>query len=193
MVHNAAKFCTCHDSTAVVPWAKFQGGHITCLSGFKSDCLHYSLKSYRSSIARLAVLTSAQKKQQSRQYFFIRLAYVDLKELELTRSRLKLNYRVGRDFGVGPEFGATWKQPIIPGNSQVRSCAGEEDRVMWLDLRPFNHVNFTYRFKITNHNQHAFNIKYLANLIKKYWTCFRYQKLADFLACFLPSIRVQVR
>ena len=47
--------------------------------------------------------------------------------------------------------------------------------------------------KITNHNQHAFNIKYLANLFKKYWTCFRYQKLADFLVCFPPSIRVHVR
>ena len=47
--------------------------------------------------------------------------------------------------------------------------------------------------KITNHNQHAFNVKYLANLIKKYWTCFRYKKLADFLVCFLPSVRVQVR
>ena len=46
---------------------------------------------------------------------------------------------------------------------------------------------------ITNHNQHAFNIKYLANLIKKYWTCFRYQKLADFLLCFPPSVRVQVQ
>ena len=46
--------------------------------------------------------------------------------------------------------------------------------------------------KITNHNQHAFNIKYLVNWIKKYWTCFRYQKLADFLVCFPPSIHVQV-
>ena len=46
---------------------------------------------------------------------------------------------------------------------------------------------------ITNHNQHVSNIKYLANLIKKYWTCFRYQKLADFLLCFPPSFRVQVR
>ena len=48
----------------------------------------------------------------------------------------------------------------------------------------FGLVNSTYFFKITNHNQHAFNIKYLANLIKKYWTCFRCQKLADFLVCF---------
>ena len=57
----------------------------------------------------------------------------------------------------------------------------------------FSLVNSTYFFKITNHNQHAFNIKYLANLIKKYWTCFRCQKLADFLVCFPPSVRVQVR
>ena len=48
----------------------------------------------------------------------------------------------------------------------------------------FGLVNSTSFFKITNHNQHAFNIKYLANLIKKYWTCFRCQKLADFLVCF---------
>ena len=54
-------------------------------------------------------------------------------------------------------------------------------------------VNSTYFFKITNHNQHAFNIKYLANLIKKYWTCFCCQKLADFLVCFPPTVRVQVR
>ena len=57
----------------------------------------------------------------------------------------------------------------------------------------FGLVNSTYFFKITNNNQHASNIEYLANLIKKYWTCFRYQKLADFLVCFPPSVRVQVR
>ena len=57
----------------------------------------------------------------------------------------------------------------------------------------FGLVNSTYFLKITNHNQHAFNIKYLANLIKKYWTCFRCQKLADFLVCFPPSVHVQVR
>ena len=57
----------------------------------------------------------------------------------------------------------------------------------------FGLVNSTYFFTITNHNQHAFDIKYLANLIKKYWTCFHYQKLADFLVCFPPSVRVQVR
>ena len=54
----------------------------------------------------------------------------------LTRSRPKLNYGAGRDYGVGPEFGATRKQPIIPGNSRARSCAGEEDWVTWLDIRP---------------------------------------------------------
>ena len=57
----------------------------------------------------------------------------------------------------------------------------------------FGLINSTYSFKITNHNQHASNIKYLANLIKKYWTCFCYQKLADFLVCFPPSVGVQVR
>ena len=57
----------------------------------------------------------------------------------------------------------------------------------------FSLVNSTYSFEITNYNQHASNIKYLANLIKKYWTYFRYQKLADFLVCFPPSVRVQVR
>ena len=57
----------------------------------------------------------------------------------------------------------------------------------------FGLVNSTYFFKITNHNQHAFNIKYLATFIKKYWTCFCYQKLTDFLVCFPPSVRVQVR
>ena len=54
-------------------------------------------------------------------------------------------------------------------------------------------VNSTYFLRITNYNQHAFNIKYLANLIKKYLTRFLYQTLADFLVCFPPSIRVQVR
>ena len=48
---------------------------------------------------------------------------------DFNRSRPKLNYGAGRDFGVGPEFGAVRKEPIIPGNSRARSCAGEEDRV----------------------------------------------------------------
>ena len=47
----------------------------------------------------------------------------------IIRSRPKLNYGAGRDFEVGPEFRATRKQPIIPGNSRARSCADEEDRV----------------------------------------------------------------
>ena len=95
-----------------------------------------------------------------------------------------------QDFGVGPEFGATRKQPIIPGNSRARLCGDEEDRVTWLLSSAWLIPHF---LKITNHNQHTFNIKYLANLIKKYWTCFRYQKLADFLVCFPPSVCVQVR
>ena len=37
---------------------------------------------------------------------------------------------------LGPKFEAKRKQPIIPWNSRARSCAGEEDRVTWLDLRP---------------------------------------------------------
>ena len=54
----------------------------------------------------------------------------------------------------------------------------------------FGLVNSTYSFEITNHNQLVSNIKYLANLIKKNWTYFRYQKLADFLVCLPPSVRV---
>ena len=53
----------------------------------------------------------------------------------------------------------------------------------------FGLVNSTYFLKIANHNQHAFNIKYSANLIKKYWTCFCYQKLADFLVCPASACR----
>ena len=60
------------------------------------------------------------------------------------RLRPKLNYGAGTDFGVGPEFGATWKQ-------------------------------------------HASNIKYLANLIKKYWTRFRYQKWQIFWCASRPA------
>ena len=46
------------------------------------------------------------------------------------------NYGAGKDFKVGPEFGAMRKQPISPGNSRACSCAGEEDWVMWLDRQP---------------------------------------------------------
>ena len=56
----------------------------------------------------------------------------------------------------------------------------------------FGLVNSTYFLKITNRIQHAFNIKSLATLIKKYWTCFRCQKLTNSLVCFPPSIHVQV-
>ena len=52
-------------------------------------------------------------------------------EASISRSRTSLNSR---------DFGATWKQPVIPGNLRLklRACrgAGEEDRVMWLELRP---------------------------------------------------------
>ena len=67
-------------------------------------------------------------------------SYVSSKR-PMYRSRPKLNYGAGRDFEVGPEFGATRKQPIIPGNLRARSCADEEDRVTWLHL-----VNSTYFF-----------------------------------------------
>ena len=78
------------------------------------------------------------------------------------------------------------------GWARIRSHAETTDHTRSRDSI-FGLVNSTYSFKITNHNQHAFNIKYLANLIKKYWTCFRYQKLANFLVCFPPSVRVHVR
>ena len=68
--------------------------------------------------------------------------------------------RASKDFGPRTEFGAKWKQPIIPRNSWACLCAGEEDQA-WLIPHIF--------FKITNHNQHAFNVKYLANLIRKYY------------------------
>ena len=103
------------------------------------------------------------------------------------RSRPKLNYGVGRDFRVGPEFGNNRSFPETRERDRVPvKKIGSRDSI-------FSLVNSTYPFEITNHNQHASNIKYLANLIKKYWTYFRYQKLADFLVCLLPSVRVQVR
>ena len=83
------------------------------------------------------------------------------------------------------------------GNNRPFPETRERDRVPVKKIGSrdsiFGLVNSTYSFEITNHNQHASNIKYLANLIKKYWTYFRYQKLADFLVCFPPSVRVQVR
>ena len=82
--------------------------------------------------------------------------------LHMDRSRMCLNSGASRDFGLWTEFGATWKQPIIPGNSRECSWAGEEDQVTWLDLQPgYFHVFLL----IINLYQHAFNIKYLANLI----------------------------
>ena len=73
-----------------------------------------------------------------RTFYRISVSHQKLAKFTTTvnRSRPKLNYGAGRDFGVEPEFGATRKQPIIPGNSRVRSHAGVEDRVTWLDLRP---------------------------------------------------------
>ena len=92
--------------------------------------------------------------------------------------------------GLGPNSEPRGNNRSFP-ETRERACApvkkiGSRDSIFGL-------VNSTYFFKITNHNQHAFNIKYLANLIKKYWTCFRCQKLADVLVCFPPSVRVQVR
>ena len=76
------------------------------------------------------------------------------------------------------------------GNNRSFPETRERDRVPVKKIGSrdsiFGLVNSTYSFEITNRNQHASNIKYLANLIKKYWTYFRYQKLADFLVCFPP-------
>ena len=46
----------------------------------------------------------------------------------ITRSRRRQNSRASRDFGVGPEFGATRKQPIIPGNLRECLCASVQRR-----------------------------------------------------------------
>ena len=92
--------------------------------------------------------------------------------------------------GLGPNSEPRGNNRSFP-ETRERDCVpvkkiGSRDSIFGL-------VNSTYSFEITNHNQHASNMKYLANLIKKYWTYFRYQKLADFLMCFPPSVRVQVR
>ena len=83
------------------------------------------------------------------------------------------------------------------GNNRSFPETRERDRVPAKKIGSrdsiFGLVNFTYSFEITNHNQLVSNIKYLTNLIKKYWTYFRYQKLADFLVCLPPSVRVLVR
>ena len=92
-------------------------------------------------------------------------------------------------FRAGPEFKAMWKLQTSTWNSRTCSGTGEEDQVTWLDLQPGQLHIF---FKITNHNQHAFDIRYLANFIKKYLTCFRYQKRTNYPVRFPNSIRVQL-
>ena len=80
------------------------------------------------------------------------------------------------------------------GNNRLFPETRERDRVPVKKIGSrdsiFGLVNSTYSFEITNHNQLVSNIKYLANFIKKYWTYFRYQKLADFPMCLPPSVRV---
>ena len=100
-----------------------------------------------------------------------------------TRSRPKLNYRAARDFDLGRN-----SEPSGNDRSflETRERAYEQVKIRSRDSI-YHLVNSTYFFKVTNYNQHAFNIKYLANLIKKYWTCLRYQNLADFVVCFRPS------
>ena len=83
----------------------------------------------------------------------------------MDRSRPKLNYGSGRDFRVGPN-----SEPR--GNNRSFPETRERDRVPVKSIGSrdsiFGLVNFTYSLEITNHNQHASNIQYLANLIKKY-------------------------
>ena len=89
--------------------------------------------------------------------------------------------------GLGPNSEPRGNKRLFPNTREHARVPvkkiGSRDAIFGL-------VNSTYFFKITNHNQHALNIKYLANLIKKYWTCFRYQKLADFLVCFPSPVSV---
>ena len=77
------------------------------------------------------------------------------------------------------------------GNNRSFPETRERDRVPVKKIGSldsiFGLVNSTYSFEITNHNQHASNIKYLANLIKKYWTYFRYQKLQIFWCASRPA------
>ena len=116
----------------------------------------------------------------------------------IIRSRMSLNSGACRDFRLGPELGAIRKQPGR-GRSWITGLAGISGLGPNSEPRGNNHsfpetcerarvpvkkigsrdsifglVNSTYFFEITNHNQHPFNSKYLANLIKKYWTCFRH-------------------
>ena len=89
--------------------------------------------------------------------------------------------------GLGPNSEPRGNNRPFP---ETRERAGLPVKKIGAHDSIFGLVNSTYFFKITNHNQHAFNSKYLANLIKNHWTCFRYQKLADFLVCCSPSISV---
>ena len=70
--------------------------------------------------------------------------------------------------GLGPNSEPRGNNRSFP---ETREC----DRVPVKKIRScdliFSLVNSTYFFKITNNNQHASNNEYLANLIKKYWTC----------------------
>ena len=101
----------------------------------------------------------------------------------------------GRSWIAGPA-GISWLGPNSEprGNNRSFPETRERDRVPVKKIGSrdsiFGLVNSTYSFEITNHNQLVSNIKYLANFIKKYWTYFRYQKLADFLVCLPPSVRV---
>ena len=92
--------------------------------------------------------------------------------------------------GLGPNSETRRNNRSFP---ETRECARVPVKRIGSRDSIFSLVNSTYFFKITNHNQHAPNFKYLANLIKKYWTSFCYQKLADFLVYFPPSVRVQVQ
>ena len=52
-------------------------------------------------------------------------------------------------------------------------CRCRRCHVTWYSAWLIPHIFLKLQL---NHNQHALNIKHLANFIKKYWTCFRYQK-----------------
>ena len=101
----------------------------------------------------------------------------------------------GRSWIAGPaEISRLGPNSELHGNNRSFPETRECDRVPVKKIGSrdsiFGLVNSTYSFEITNHNQLVSNIKYLANFIKKYWTYFRYQKLADFLVCLPPSVRV---
>ena len=93
-----------------------------------------------------------------------------LSQVHILRSRPKLNYGAGTVAaisGLGPNSEPRGNNQSFPETCE-RACVpakkiGSRDSIFGL-------VNSTYFFNITNHNQHASKIKYLANLIKKYWT-----------------------